>query len=284
MAKKRKIGFYYLTGISPENQTDAQSVFISLMNHMERLSNQDKKYNFKYDKFCLIDTIRPFNNTRFHVIFKSATHSTRPPLIDSITVNERDNPKRLPEGERKKTHLVAKFINGDIVLVMEKYFDGITISQMVSYLNSFIPHLGLPDVFRFNFETIIKDSFIEELNELTRVVCADVFVSKQLLGGAALNFSDRLSQIQHEVSINIKAKRSDSIKNFVRDIYAHFNGGENQVKKIRLVGRNAENNEIKINTDFIERQEYVMSDFDDNTGEVISQSILLEMDTVIHNF
>ena len=52
---------------------------------------------------------------------------------------------------------------------------------------------------KFGYETIAKDDFLEEINALSRITCADVFVDKQLLGGDSLNYSERLSSIKHEI-------------------------------------------------------------------------------------
>lgn len=283
MKKKRKIGFYYLTLNSSD--FNIQDVFVKLIDTIISNDKAERKENLNGDKFCLLDYFKKFTaNNRCHLVFKSATHSFRPPLLDSETATERDNPKRLQEGERHKTHIISKAINGDLILIVEKGKDTLNMNQIVSYLNHFLPLLDLDVHLRFGYEIIAKDNFLEEVKNLNRVLCADVFVDKQLLGSQSLNYSERLNSVQHEVSINVKANIRDSIVDFVYDLYSKFNGGSNSIRRIRIVGKNHENNEVKINTDFIERQEYVLVQFDKDTGEILSNEMLIEMDTVLHNF
>ena len=129
-----------------------------------------------------------------------------------------------------------------------------------------------------------KDDFLDEIGHLSRVTCADIFVDKQLLGSEALDYSNRINQVKHEIVVTVKAKNNDTIADFARDLYAKFNGGENRIQKIRIVGRNEENNEVVINTDFIERQEYIMPEINEITGELSTAEVFVEMNAVIQNF
>ena len=75
----------------------------------------------------------------------------------------------------------------------------------------------------------------------------------------------------------VKASPRDTIADFARDVFAVLSGGENSIQKIRIIGRNDENNEVVINTDFIERQEYIMPEINDITGELSSSEVFNEM-------
>lgn len=283
--KKRKIGFYYLILSVNANNVEIKDVLNPLLAHISKLNKVDKKKNISEKKFGLLDSINSNRHRTNHkLLFKSATHSFRPPLIDKTTVLERVNPKTINEGETQKTHLIIRYINGEAIVALEKYGAGMSIKQLVEYLNHFASQIDDDGNFRFAFETILKDDFLEEVNELSRVVSADIFVEKQILGGDALNFSERINTVQHEVVVSVKAKRQDSIKDFTRDIYAVFNGGAQSVNKIRLIGRNNENNIVSVNTDLIERQEYVTTSSDDNTGEIITNELFVELETVLHNY
>lgn len=279
--KKRKIGFYY---ISVRNDAlDLQSCYLNVINHINQLDKIGRKKIITGSKFGLLDTISSFNNNERHqLIFKSATNNFRPPLLDRYTITERDSPKTISEGETHKTHLISKMINGDLIVIIENYRDGVNIKQIIKYLNSFSENL--PNPCHFRAEMIVKNNFLEEMNALDRVIAAEIYVDKQLLGSEALNYSERINSVKHEVVISAKAKNRDSIADFARDIYGVFSGSEQRISRIRLTGKNNDNNLIIINTDRIERQEYVDPEIDENTGEILTAKLLEEMEVVIFNF
>jgi len=283
--KKRKIGFYYLTSKDNDEEINIPDSLNQLLIDLNELNKTDKNRIIKGHKFGLLDNINSNRGrTRHKLLFKSATHSFRPPLIDKETADERDSPKTMSEGETQKTHIITKTINGDVILILEKHQQGMTIKQVVEYLNYYSTLSNEENPVKYDHEIIVKDSFLEEIDSLQRIVTADVFVDKQLLSGDAMNYSERINSVQHEVIVSVKAKKMDTIYDFTRDAFAKMNGGENRVNRIRVVGRNDENNEVKINTDFIERQEYVFPSVNNVTGEIISRDLFNEMSNVLNNF
>lgn len=282
--KKRKVGFYYITLASGETFELAEA-FKRTLQLISQSDKVAKNRDISDSKFGFIDTIKTFKDSSYyHIIFKSAVHSFRPPLIDSRTVEERESPKRLQEGELNKTHIIAKVVDGDIVMLLEKFLGSININQIVNYLNHFARTFDSEDRIRFHFDIIPKDNFLEEVNSLSRVTCAEVYVDKQLIGSESLNYSDRINTVKHDIKIEINAKRNNSIMDAVRDIYAKLNGGEQSISKMRITGKNRDNNQVKIDTNFIEREEYVNPEMNSDTGEVISEEILRELDIITSNF
>ncbi|SMC87234.1 hypothetical protein [Cellulophaga tyrosinoxydans] len=281
--KTRKIGFYYLTLASGD--TTVENALNETLDYINSLSKVDRNRTIKNPKFGFLDNINSnAQNTKHKIIFKSASHSFRPPLVHRDTIAERESPKTMEEGETQKTHLITKAINGDIIIILEKHLAGMTIQQIKSYLNYFASFLEAETQIRFDFETIAKDNFLEEIESLSRVVSADVYVDKQLLGSEVLDYSERTSTVKHEVVVSVKAKNRDSISDFARDVYAKLNSGQNSIQRLRVVGRNNENNIVKINTDFIERQEYVNPTVNQVTGEIRTSDLFNEMESVLQNF
>lgn len=281
--KTRKIGFYYLTLNSGD--TTIESALNETLNHINGLSKIDRSRTIKNPKFGFLDSINSnSDNTKHKIIFKSASHSFRPPLVHRDTIAERESPKSMEEGETQKTHLVTKAIGGDVIIILEKHQAGMTIQQIKHYLNFYASSLESETQINFDFETIAKDNFLEEIESLTRVVSADVYVDKQLLGSEVLDYSERTSTVKHEVVVSVKAKNRDNISDFARDVYAKLNSGQNEIQRLRVVGRNNDNNVVKINTDFIERQEYVKPTVNQVTGEIRTSDLFNEMESVLQNF
>lgn len=283
-SKKRNIGFYMLRTTDEEHMI--QMSIMDLLESLRQQSNIEKTLDYPNSKFGYLDSIQYLaDNTRIRLIFKSATHSYRPPLTNRENLAERSNPKAFTEGDTDKTHIVMKVLNNnDVIFVLEKFKNSITINQFIKYLNVKGREMDEPERFKFKYDVILKDDFLEEITSLDRVVSADLFIDKQILGGAAMNYSGRTSTIQNEIVLGIKASRRESIKNYVEDTIAKFNGGETQIRRIRVTGRNSDNNEVSFSTDYIEKKEYVFVDFNTDTGVCDSSSVIAEMEAVLINY
>src|SRR5690606_16676983 len=130
-----------------------------------------------------------------------AKHSFRPNLVHKETVIERENPKQIQEGEIEKSHIVFKISQDSISFILDKHSGGITIRQFINYLNQFSHIIDSEIAIRFGFEIVVKENFLEEIENLNRVTCADIVIDKQLLGSDALNYSNRISQVKHDITL-----------------------------------------------------------------------------------
>lgn len=280
--KKRKIGFYYL---SVNEGNELVSSYNEVINYINSLQKQARTHDLGNNKFCFLESYETNANQSINkMILKCAKHSYRPNLVHRDTIIERENPKQLQEGEIEKSHIVMKIAEDTISIILDKHFGGVTIRQFVNYLNRFSHNLESEIPIRFGFEIVVKENFLEEIENLHRVTCADVVVDKQLLGSDALNYSNRINQVKHDIVLTVKAKKHNSIEDFARDVFSKFIGGEQSISKIRIVGRNEENNQVVLSTDFIERQEYVWAEFSESTGDVSSSDMFIEMTSVLENF
>lgn len=276
----RKIKFYYLT----VNEGNIISVFDSVISYINSLPNTERKYNLGDNKFCFLESYQ-VNGTQSKIIMKSAKHSFRPNLIHRDTVEERENPKRIEEGECEKSHIVTKFTRNAICLILDVHRGGITIRQLVKYLNEFGRNVNIGGILvNFGYEIVVDEDFLAELNNLDRVTCAEVIMDKQILGSDALNYSNRINQVKQNITLTVKAERGGNIIDSVTDIYHRFRGGSERIDRIRIVGRNDENNEVKLSTDFIERQEWIQASINEETGEISSSEVFSEMESVLRGF
>ncbi len=103
----RKIGFFFLSFKTNNQGTNIPDELYKVLDYAISLSRVKRKIDLTDDKFCLIESCEFDNANDIHkIVFKSATHSYRANLIDKKTVEERENPKKIDEGEGKKSHLV----------------------------------------------------------------------------------------------------------------------------------------------------------------------------------
>lgn len=116
--QKRKISFNWLHLSSmvenEEEFTNVESNLLALLSYISALPKIQRKYNLTKDKFCFIESFSFEENSQcVELLFKSAKHSYRAPLLDKNTVEARENPKRIEEGEQIKTHVLLKFVEND---------------------------------------------------------------------------------------------------------------------------------------------------------------------------
>jgi len=286
---KRKVGFYYLSLVNNENSLPIDEELCRLIKFIEAQTKKVRKQDISDDKFCLLDSSDfTEDDSILSLLFKSANHSYRAPLLNKNTIEERENPKTLDEGERKKTHLIVKFKDGDAIVFLETFGGALSLKQISEYLNHFIryyneTHKRNKLLFHFGFSLIPRDDFREVLDSMQRVVCASVYIEKQILGSSALKFSERTNSVQEDVVLEIKAKRTENIKNTVYDIFAKLIGGE-AIRKIKVTGKSSNNNDVVIDTDFIGKKEYVQAQQNEDTGEINSTYMFSQLIELSNTF
>lgn len=281
--KTRKVSFNYITFREDSQQEDIDLTLSSLITEIFKIDKKDRKLNISSEKFCFLDDFSISESKAIcKLTFKTAKHSYRAPLIDKNTVEERDNPKTLDEGEVQKTHFLIKFKEGDAILFAEKYRGGLTVQQLIEYINSFVHKLYRSDY--YSYFIIPKDNIFEELENLKRVSLAKIFVDKQVLGSDSLNFSRRIDTVQDDITVQIKADRGLSMKEFAKDILSHFSGGKRAINRVRIEGKNSTNNDVLIDTEFCEKREFVIAKLDEDTGEVNSYNLLYQLQIISDSY
>lgn len=286
--KKTKIGFYYLTITNPSTLYNVSNELDRVLDYISNLDRKDRKFDLNANKFCLLDSESRLADTRM-LVFESARHSYSAPLMDRTDASKRKNPKKMIEGETMKTHTVVKFKDGDAITVSELSKSGLRVQQIVAYLNHFKTKWveeskGRQLLYKFNYETIAKDNFQDELRKLRRVVSASLLINKKVLGSDALGFSERTSSVQDDIIIEVKSKRQHTIGPMVQDVVSKLiTGTDSSITKVIILGKNEQNNDVKFDTSFIEKREYVEAHLDEGTGEVHSRTMFTEMIEILNS-
>ena len=246
---------------------------------------QAKKFNLNSSRFTYLNSVDiSENGTKFQLIFNSATYSYRAKLIDSNTLNERDNPKTMDEGEKNSTHIIIKFSSNRLIVFIEQYKEALSINQLRSYLNFYSKGFDKQSPVLFSYEQIFKDNFIEELKSLKRVTLGEIFIDKEMLGSSFMNLTDNTRTVQQEIVLNIKPKLKDTIVETIKDIFMNWDKGKNKVKEIRVTGTDESGHMVKFNTGFLAKNKYIDSKIDITTGEVITDEIFRLMNNVTSEY
>mgnify|MGYP005896945499 CR=1 FL=1 len=285
---KRKISYNYLFLKMGEIEQPIENALSTVLNYIISKEKVDRKQDVNNEKIAFLDNINYDITSEYHtmqILFKSAKHSYRAPLLDKNTVESRENPKTMSEGEQMKTHLLIKFKHGDAIIFLETGSNMLTCGNIVNYLNQALllynSQFGDDDEQRilgkFTYEMIARDDFQEILQGMDRVLCAEIFVNKSVLGSEVLNFSNSSEQVKENVLLTIKAERNRSIKNTLYDIVDKFNGVQSIIRRIRIIGKNTNGNESIIDTNFIVKKEFIEVQQDSDTGEYISSNVFSQL-------
>lgn len=291
---KRKIGFYYLFFMQGDVEQPIEANLLPILVFLDSKSRVGRKQDISNDRFAFIDSYS-YNSNQDHqllkMLFKSAKHSYRAPLLDKNTVEERENPKTMAEGEQMKTHALIKFKEGDAIMFLETGNGMLSCANIVDYLNKTIPayNAQIDDndnkiVGHFTFDMIPCDDFREVLQGMTRVVCAEIFVDKILLGSDALDFSEPSEEIKEEIIVKVQAGRKKTIKEHIYDFLDKYNGINSHIKRIRVRGKMSNENEGIIDTGRIIKKEYVDAQQNEDTGEFDSTYMFTQLTLLSQDF
>ena len=287
---KRKIGFYYLHYRNGDEVFEVESGLVRLLQYINAQSNRAKKQDISDDRICFLDFFE-YNEDAclLKMLFKSAKHSYRAPLLNRNTVEARENPKTMEEGEQVKTHLLIKFVNGDAIVFLETGRNVLTLKIITDYLNTFISifnnaHRRDRIEGAFCFDMIPRDDFREVLDNMERVLCAEVFIDKQVLGSDALNFSERIEHVQDNIILEIKTERRETIKHTIYDIFSKLTGGHSVIRRIRVKGKTSDTNESIIDTSFINKKEYIDAQQNEDTGEFNTAYMFSQLELLSQDF
>ena len=119
---------------------------------------------------------------------------------------------------------------------------------------------------------------------MTRVVCADIFVDKTLLGSDALNFSNITGDVQENMILTLKSEKKKSIKQTLCQIVHFFNGNQSQINRIRVKGKMPNNNDSIIDTAFIVKKVYVEVEQNEDTGEFNTSDMFAQLRFLANDF
>ena len=260
---KRKISFNYLFLKVGDLEQPIEGALNKVLNYIISKDKVNRKQDVNNDKFAFLDSFDYDTTSQYHtmqLLFKSAKHSYRAPLL-------------------------IKIKDGDAILFLETGNSMLTCLNIINYLN--IVLLSYNSQFdedeenriegKFSFDMIARDDFQEVLQGMDRVLCAEVFVDKSVLGSEVLNFSNSSEQVKENVLLTIKAERKKSIKDTLYDIVNKFNGAHSQIRRIRVRGKNMNGNASVIDTDFIVKKEFIEVQQDSDTGEYNSANVFSQL-------
>lgn len=281
---KRTVNFFTYDFFIHENGHDVilnpRDIFSQFLTNLSN-PGSEKKMILPNNKFCLLDYHRDDEN---YVVgyFISAKTRHRPNLIDEESLIRRANPKTETEGEEEKTHFVLKFdLNTkQIICLLESRNVGITANAIKKYMKNFIRN-----EIQIQYKFIAREEFLEEFDNLSNVKVGDIFIDARTIGSDFLKFGELSDTLQEEIMVQTKAKRGQSIKKTLKKaIDQLISGTRSDIKRIRVQGRDNDNNPVVLNTDFAKKQLIIQAILDDETKIVNSEKLLNDMKDALRDY
>ena len=262
-----------------------------LLRKTKRKAKTARFFDLSGGKFMFLETLSKTDLESGKVlvsgVFKSARNQFRPNLINKTNGTERENPKLMTEGDIEKTHfaILIDRNRSEVFYLMEYNYHGVTVNNFIAYLKHFNRLISreedTPVNFVIQYNTIPKDNFIQALRALNSVKIAEVTMDKTLLGSSALNFSNRLISVKNELKLTISSSPRDSIKETAVDLFNNFNGQNSGISKVRVKGKDDSNNDVLLDTSFMNKIEYINVEKNEATGELQSAQIFTGLRNLI---
>ncbi len=288
--KKRKVAFFSVILKNGNSIAETKVCLSVLLPFIQSLPLIDKKVDLPSERFCIMDNLQISDSGEYYrILFKSARHSYRAPLLDRETILERENPKRMTEGEQMKTHAVIKYLPNEVILFLEQGANCMTSNSIAYYLNEFVTnyndeHSESMIHGMFIVQQLLKEDFFEQLQSMDRVIKADIVTDKRILGSDSLKFMERTTSLKEEIKINISAQRGLSLKDAIIDAWHKFATGTTQISRIRVEGIGGHREKTIINTDQFAKIEYIDANQNEDTGEFDTTDIFRRMMLVAQRY
>ena len=126
------------------------------------------------------------------------------------------------------------------------------------------------------------ESFLDYLNNFSRINVCQLFISRQHVGSEFLNYSEFTETMRDTLEITLKSKRRNSIQ---RGLIARFFQRHNpeEIKRIRISGESIDGSKIKLDTESLLLIKNIDVDLIEATGIVDSNDILTKLASILEN-
>ncbi|HEY9737571.1 MAG TPA: hypothetical protein V6D06_14855 [Trichocoleus sp.] len=258
-----------------------------VLQYIEGLAKIDRRRELGDNKFYFLSDVGsvPDQPDAQTLVFKFASHGQIPPLLNRETLEERDNPRGLQEGERGRTHAVIRYFDDEAIVLLEETRPGVTIDRieryLINYADAMFKAQGKERNYNLESSVIPKKNFLEELRKLKRVTVGSVFISKQWLGSDYLNFSNRLQNVRRDIRVLIPAEKGRSIETLVEDLFQGYVSDNEKIRRIRVQGLSEEDRMVTLDTKLIQMFEFLNFEANVLTGEIRTHEILRELGSMI---
>ena len=205
--KNRKISYYSIEFSDGKNNFFDIDIFNDFFDFLSCFSESDRifndKRNTKAQELYSVEKITIQGKNIFKIIFKSCKYNHSPDLMSSIDGSERASDKKPYEGEKELTHICMQITSVEAFTIFEDRKNGVTISQVITYLNSWLRKYTQVKELKNNFYLIYSivpsEDFLSSLNKVKRITIAELYTERELLGSDYFNLMDLDDNSQEDI-------------------------------------------------------------------------------------
>lgn len=283
----RKVGNYAIEFEKNKENFFDKDLFFELLEYIDKLEDKEKIFKKeKYSKAISIENINKKENL-FEIIFKNCKYNHSPKYMSSVDGKERVSDKKLIEGEKEITHLLAEIKENEFKIILEERRTGVSIIKIVEFLEyhmkKFLKENNKKKDFKIIKSIIPGEEFIKKLEKMQRITVAEINTYKGMLGSEELNKLQREDkEMREEIVVQFKAKKEKTLSKIgIRRIFYSLANEESNITRIRIVGKDNSKNEIRIDTDSMKKIEYLNDVELMENGTIKSSSIFSKMEKIL---
>lgn len=286
--QKRRIGYYNIYFARDERQYFDKGIFRRLLEYIDKLPGEhriiaDDKTNKAVDiESIKVDTKQGSEFVK--MVFKSCKYNHSPNYMSSLDGTERATDKKLSEGEKEITHMCMRLDLDEAYTIFEERRTGVSMYSVINFFNKNLIQL-CQDEKKYvdgmlSFGYIPSDKFLDLIEKSQRIVSAELFVDRTLMGSQNLNLLDLDDSSRDDVVITIKAqKRKSLLKNVLKDTFNKLATEESRVNRIRLYAKDKDNFNMYIDTDAMKKVQEINVELKED-GTVDTYSIFSKMEEI----
>lgn len=250
------------------------------------LSDQRKIFNLSNNKFTSLDLLEKIQSKyidgpkfAYFGMMSTGNHGSRRNLKNSVDNTKRPNPKKIDEGEEQENYFILSFNDyGDIELVYQNAGRGVKADKVKNYLdkyfNMYLTQLGDSKEFDLIEGAVVSTASVM-IDRLSRVTKTKVYIDKSILSDE-LDLSHRTLEAKEDLIIEVRARRSQDIKDFLNDVRQKI-VHNSKIDKIWIQGKDHNGNVSQFYLNQIQKSTYISIDIDTSTASLVKKSVKDEL-------
>lgn len=287
--QKRKIVYYSIEFAKGEEKFFDEKLFCEFLNYVKTIPVAERIFNDTNTKKA-VDLAGILEETKegihmFKITFKSCKYNHSPDYMSSVDGSERASDKRLEEGEKELTHACIKINMNEAYTIFEQRRNGVTIGGVIKFFNkllaSFLEIKKIEEKFYLFYSLIPADDFLESLNNVERIISANIYTEKKILGSGFLGLMDLDASVQDDLLICVKAKKGKGLaKAAARRLFNYTIAEGTVTSRVRIYAKDIDKLDVVLDSMGDRKVDEITVELNEN-GTVNSYSIFAKLEELM---
>lgn len=251
--------YYKLKKVSVVDKKRKEEPYLEVEPILDAVYKKDKKdrrFNLKNDKVCFLEVLNDkevAGKYKVHYgIFAIAKRDYRPPILDTIELTERENPRTMKEGDKDRVYFAVKVdrnAHPEVTLILQRNASGFNSNSFKNYINAFFRELfPEEDESSLSVDVEMCNSFFSEMQRMRRATTLEVSFDKKILQNNFTSFAGDEMHVEKEVKVSVKAVRSKDLSEMAISVANRMTGNNDDgITNVYVKGYDADNHEMVVN-------------------------------------